>query len=552
MRNLLFLLLISFSLPSLAATYYVDCNSGNDSNDGSTAELAKLTVGSITIGANDTIYIKAGTTCEEQISLTVDGVTITNWPTDTDGAQNFATGVSSFTNAGKWIIDCAGSRNYGILATAVSNTTISDGEIRGCVENGISWNLDTASTTDSNFTVSRVIVHDVGPGITITGEADYNNGTCFFARTGPTTGTAVLSGLTFTDTVAYNCGKHGYDTRWRVTNVQHTRALAFNNGLTSTGHGFSIHPLFAEFIGTTGWTDVDGAGAGTVYSRARTSTSDAERLFINSTDNVILTKNTSTPTTPGSGEWGVDATTLYVNIGAALTGKTLLMKRHPHGPFIYTQCVSRNNVDSQAAAEGHGFSADDLSGPAYYFGSFAYDNAGDGFKTLRGESIVWRGTLSYSNDDSGYAITSCTNCEISNSVADSNGTRGFYDLGITSLNVDLTNLIATNDATRGFSFVAGTLAASGFSQANLYSYRNVNNSCTGVTCTTTIDPPYIGGSNPTTRDGFKLKSGSTLIGTGTPLNVGGYIGVDGRAFSIPNPAIGAFEAQEILNRTTRN
>lgn len=553
MIRYLFLVLFLLSSAVNAATYYVDCDNGNDSNDGSGTSVPKLTVGSITIGANDTIYIKSGTTCNEQISITVDGVTITNWPTDTDGERNFVTSPISFDPSGKWTIDGDNTRAYGILTTAASSVTITDGEIKNTTENGISFNLDTAATTDSNFTVTRVIVHAIGPGITITGEADYNNGTCFFARTGPSTGTAVLSTITYTDTVAYDCGKHGYDARWRVTNVTYNRALAYNNGLTGTGHGFSTHPLFAEFVGTTGWTDVDGGGAGTIYSRARTSTSDVEQRFINSTDNVILTKNTGTPTTPGTNEWGVNATTLYVNIGASLTGKTLLMKRHPHGPFIYTNSVSWGNLDGLTANEGHGFSADDLSGPAYYFGNYAYDNAGDGFKTLRGESIVWRGNISQSNDDSGFAITSCTNCEFTNNTADQNGTRGFWDGGVTSVNVDISNNIATNDATRGFSMETGTVAASGYSDVDNITFGNVNNGCTGVVNCTATDPMYAGGRVPRNREGLRLKAASTLRRDGTEQNVGNYIDGLGRAFSHP-PTIGGMEAasgDEASTRTNR-
>ncbi len=539
------LLALFYCLDSFGATYYVDCTNGNNSNDGLSTGAPKLTVGNITIGASDVIRIKGGTVCNEQITLTsVDGVTIENWPSDSDSVND---------TSGRWIIDGQNTRSYGILADRTTNTTISDGILRNATQNGHAWVNDSAGVTDSNMTLNRVIAHDIGPGIyPMSGESEFDNGTCFFARTGFNTGTAVLDGLTYNDTVAYNCGKHGYDTRWRLLNVTYNRAVAYEAGLTSTGHGFSIHPLFETFT-ATGWTDADGGGAGTVYYRDRSSNSNQERRFINSTNNVILDQNTGTPTAPSTNQWGVvsaggggactgNATVgcLYVNIGGALTGKTFIVKRFPHGPFIYNQCVSYNNRDSQSLVEGHGFSADDLSGPAVYNSSYAYGNEGDGFKTLRGESIVWRGNLSYLNGDSGFALTSCTNCELTNNTADSNVTRGFWDGGIVSVNVDITNNIATNDVARGFSMSAGTVAASGYSDASNITFNNANNGCTGVVNCTASDPGYVGGLTPTTKEGFRLGTGAARR-AGTDLNIGNYQDNGNRAFAHP-PSIGAWEA----------
>ena len=541
-------LLCLLSVQAWGAIYFIHGDTGDDLNDGSSALAPKRTYGSITVSAGDYFYIKGGTTLEEQLSITADSITITNWPTDTAGAQNFATGDASYDTSGKWIIDCENTRQFGIYGRAISSLTMMDGEIKNCTENAVHVTADTAATTESNIAHVRLIAHDIGPGIASpSGETQYHIGTCFFARTAyPTvTGTAVLDGVTYTDTVAYNCGKHGYDTRWRVLNVRHVRALAYNSGLTATGHGFSIHPLFETFS-SSGWTNP----SSTIYCRDRSSNSNQERRVVESSANVILTQNTATPQTPASGEWGVvsqggggvcDGSDtvgfLYVNVGSVLTGKSFIVKRFPHGPFWYVDSVAHNNVDALSQAEGHGFSADDLSGPAYYINSYAYDNAGDGFKTLRGESIVWRGDISNSNDDSGFAITNCTNCEFTNNTANANGTRGFWDIGITSVNVDITNNLATNDVLRGFSMSAGTVAASGYSDADNNSYGNVNNGCSGVVNCATSDPSYLGGASPTSAAGFCLEPDSALLDAGT--YIGAYIyGYGGE--SLPNPSpIGA-------------
>lgn len=527
MRRYLALLLCALSMQVGAVTYYIDCTGGSDANNGLSTGAPKLTVGSITLGANDSLNIKGGSVCAEQISITsLSGVTIAAY------------------GAGKWIIDGGNARSYGILATSTDNTTISDGEIYGATENAISWNNDTAATTKTTFTVNRVTAHDIGPGLaTPSGEAQFNDGTCFFARSGPSTGTAVLTRLTYNNTIAYNCGKHGYDTRWRVESVLHNRAVAYRSGLSATGHGFSSHPLFAN---TGGWALV----SGNIYTRDRSSAADQERRIVNSTDSTVLLQNTSTPLTPGTNEWGVIAAggggactnnvslgCLTVNIGGAITGKTFIVKRMPHGPFTYLECTAYDNVDSQLANEGHGFSADDLSGPARYFSSLAYGNAGHGFTTLRGENIQWVGNVAFDNGGSGIHFNNCTNCEVTNNSVSANTTRGIWDAGITSINVDITNTIAISDRTRGMSVVAGTSGAAGFSSSNNYSFNNSTNACSNVTCVE-ADTKLTGGPYPTTAADFRLEAASPLIRAG--VYVGPYSDYRGCPFWNP-PSIGAYE-----------
>lgn len=65
--------------------------------------------------------------------------------------------------------------------------------------------------------------------------------------------------------------------------------------------------------------------------------------------------------------------------------------------------------------------------------------------------------------------------------------------------------------------------------------------CTQEVGTTSSDPTLLGGTNPTTADGFKLKSSSSLCGAGTPTDA--KYDYEGYRFGIP-PNIGAFATCE--------
>lgn len=85
---------------------------------------------------------------------------------------------------------------------------------------------------------------------------------------------------------------------------------------------------------TSGWTD----NGGGVYQRAHGS-ADADIMFVptqNDDDGFarMLTKNTSTPTTPSAGQFGRDATNFYVHLVGDASANSHTIKRHSTG-FLY-------------------------------------------------------------------------------------------------------------------------------------------------------------------------------------------------------------------------
>ena len=518
----LFLLLASFE--AFGATYYLNSTVG-PGGDGSESSPYDA-FSDITIAASDTVYCTG--TFKEQISLTsIDNVSIIP----------YGTGC---------VIDGENTRDYGILADRTSNLTIGTVEIKSALKNGIKVFVDTASTTDSGIDIAAV-VHDVLTGdSTPANEAELEIGTCILVRTGPTTGTSVLNDVDLSDAVTYNCGKHGIDIRWRVTNVIGEDIVSYRNGSLVPGHGVSTHPMY---INIATWTLV----SGNVYTRDRLSSADNEQRMINATDSVALAKNTSTPTTPGSNEWGVVAAgaggactnnvstgCLYVNIGGSLAGKTFTLKRHPHGPFNFKRLESYRNIESTPGnAEGHGLSADDLSGPLTCEECYFHDNEGAGGKTLNGESIKFLNSISARNRI-GFECTRGNGFEVLNSVASESEAQGIWDQGSTCLSTVLKNSVASQNGTageaNGISFSAGT--ASGLTQATNFAYGNsATGQCSNATCTNS-DPKFIGGDRPTTKYGFIPKSDSALCRAGTSID------------NNLDPSVGAFDCNEIYNLDT--
>ena len=528
------LLLLLFPAVAGAATYYLNSTVGAGGNGSQGSPYDAFA--DITIAANDTVYCTG--TFAEQISLTsVDGVSILPY-------SNGCTITGSSV------------RDYGILADRTSNLTIGAVEVTGALRNGIKVFVDTASTTDSGVDIAAV-VHDIGPGDnTPSSESDLEIGTCILIRTGPNTGTAILDDVDVSEAQTYDCGKHGMDFRWRVTNVRGDNVKAYRNGNTATGHGVSIHPLYTNI--TSGWTVVSGS----VYTRDRLSATDNEQRMVNTTDSVALTKNTGTPTSPGSNEWGVVAAggggactngaslgCLYLNIGAAPTGKTFALKRHIHGPFNFVALEAYENVETtDGDGEGHGISADDLSGPMTCERCYLHDNEGVGGKTLNGESVQFISSISARNRI-GFECTRGAGFDVLNSIASESEDQGIYDGGSICKTMTVKNSIASRNGTsstaNGISLSAGT--ASTLTETANYAFGNsAAGQCSNATCTN-ADPRYIGGTSPSTASGFQLLRSSPLIGAGSPL--GAKYDYNGIRFSNP-PSIGAYSDSAFGFRST--
>lgn len=532
-RRIALLLICLASAQAWGATKWFDayCATPGDGTTsfctGATAPFDQFS--DTTISANDTLNCTG--VFNEQISSTnVSGVTITP----------YGSGC---------IIDGQNVRDYGILNDRGSNWTINGIEIRNALKNAIKIFTLTGSTTITGTTLNDTILHDIGPGIyPAANEAEFEVGTCLLVRTS-TSSTAIVNGVTVNRVKAYDCGKHGMDFRFQVKNILIDGAEVYANGGTATGHGISFHPWKETYTGVTtaGWV----ATAGGVYTMNRKSNNDSEQLVIDQTNHIILTKNTATPKTPALNEWGVvagggggdcpnNATTgcLYARITGDADPDTVTMavKRFPHGPIMVKNSYAHDNLSGVDTAEGHGFDADDLTGPITFQSNLSENNYGSGFQAFYSEQANLIGNISRKNGKQGFFLYNCSICKLISNAADQNGDLGAYDGGVTTLGLVARNNAFTNNITRGAGVSNGTAAASGFSSAANISFGNGANGCNNLTCTTT-DPQYIGGTRPTDALGYCPKSGSLLIRAGSGA---GGLATDhmGTLFEMPNPTIG--------------
>ena len=531
MRKTLIILAILF-LPagiSHGAVKYFDstCATPGDGTSpvcsGSTAPFDQFS--DTTIASTDFLLCKG--TFTEQITLTnVTGVAI--YPYDSTGC----------------VIDGQNTQDYGISADRTTNLTVGPIEIKNATRNGIKVFTGTAATTISGVRIIKTNVHDIGPGTVLPfSEYEVEKGTCIFLRTN-TSSTAIIDGVSIEGTVTYNCGKHGIDFRFQVRNVVVDNATVHDTGLTATGHGISVHPWKET---ATSWTQA----SGNVYYRNRFSANDQEQRIVDQTSRRVFTLNTSSTTNPGVYEWattsiGVGACTtagttgcIYANIGGPNPGTmTISVKRFRHGPFLIKNSVAYNIDSGVDTAEGHGFDADDLSGPVTFLNNKSYENYGNGFMTFFGENVRFIGNISMNNGGSGLYTYLCTTCQVINNTLHSNDDIGLYDGGAENYGLKVYNNIFTNNTTRSAGLTGSTTGSSGFAQENNIAWNNVtNNVCNGFTCIQ-ADPHYVGGVDPTTVNGLKL-FGSTYGSDGTPV-LGGEPDFAGREFD-SGRSIGAFQ-----------
>jgi hypothetical protein len=518
MRCLLLLTLLVAS-QAWAATKYFDstCAAPGDGSSpvcsGSTAPYDQFS--DATVSAGDMLMCTGE--FREQLSLT-NVASITVWP--------YGAGC---------VINGQGSRDYALLADRTSGLVVGALELKNALKNGAKVFNTTFATTVRGIKFDRTVIHDNGPGIyPAVNEAEFEVGTGLLIRT-DSSSSAIIDGVTLLGVKSYRNGKHGMDFRFQVRNVLVDGFEVYENGATATAHGLSIHPWK---VTVTGWTDVDGGGAGTIYSRARLSVNDQEQLMIDQTNKVVLAKNTATPTTPGINEWGIDSTTLYCNIGAAgCSAVTVALKRYPHGPFRIQSGYAHDNYSGVDSAEGHGLDADDLTGPATFIGNLSEKNQGNGLMTFYGEGVDFIGNISRDNARTGLLIYLCTTCSAISNTLDGNGDLGLYDSGVKTTGLKAKNNALTLNATRGGSVTAGTAGDAGFSSSNNFTFGNVaNNGCINLTCSAT-NPGYARTTSRNEPDAYCLETGDAALGAG--VYVGPWATGYGREDLGNPPVIGA-------------
>lgn len=493
------------------ATTYVDKSAAVD-GDGTTESTPRNVVPTLTTG--NTYLFKVGVNVGQQLTIPADSITL--------GAYG--------SGGGKAKIDGASTLNYGIYGIAVSGVTVSDFEIYGTRKGGVHIENDTASTTKTDIVIKRCLVYNVDPGGLLNNtEANIRIGTGILVGSGPTTGLAAINRVRIEDCVVHHCGRFGIDIRWRTLNVTRKRCRVYTCGYQAPGHGISSHPIGSTL--TSGWTSSAG-GDGNIFKRARASTNDVEQLLTDGTDALMLTKVGGT--TPAYGEWSVDATQIYVNIGVNPNGKSLLLKRHLHGPFLDMDHVVYDIRDF-TGVEGHGIDGDDSSGPMTILRCISYGNQGAGFNHNYGESITHRACLAYNNTKQGFKWLNIATPKAYGCTAGNNATRGFqWDGGA---NGEAKNCVATlnassGEATTGTGFnVAST--HTGFASATNAVWQNRGSTQvagTGITASITTDPKFL--------SDYSFIAVSSLKDAGTHL---GYVrDVQGKQRPNP-PAVGAHD-----------
>lgn len=523
------------------ATYYVAASGVNgDGSQGSPwVNLSNVVWGGSGLTAGDTLLLKGGDTFTEELVITEDGITIGSY------------------GDGYAIIDADDTRDYCVKANGKSNLVISSLHCKNALYNGVYIYNETA-TTASNIHIKDVWVDSIGPGSGAPGtfvvtELAIEKGTGFQIRSGKGTITAAFAPVEHVlleNCRATNCGKHGFDFRWEVFDVVVRNCYSDNCGATGTGHGFSCHPLVS---GLSGWS----LESGNVYSTNRYSSGgivydDEQRLVWTSAPNPsstldrILTQNTSTPTTPSAYEWGIDATKIYINIEQNPTGESFLLKRRPHGPFVYEDCFAENNVsDPSPGIEGHGFSADNLSGPMTWKRCISINNEGRGFMSFKGEDITLESCVSFNNATGGAHYNDTSSGAVRNFVSMQDTARG---VAWTS---DAQNGEVTNTIVYGVqNGVFGSAYYAQFS-GTVSSESNVHYNASGATKTnnisaTEVDPLL---ADPNNGDG-RLQAGSPCIRAGTKWwasQADQPQGQDGLRFPLSaagKPDIGAYPVRE--------
>lgn len=234
-------------------------------------------------------------------------------------------------------------------------------------------------------------------------------------------GATVRNGLA-EDNTYRRCGYHGSAIYGQVANFRFHGGVWEENALTIDGHGATSFAHRVTYT-NTGWSNP----GGTVYSRAITAPSgttgtpsDVYQVTYNKSPYWNLTKNTSTPTTPGLGEFGFSAGTLYVNVGEApAVGRELKAAVETADISYFNPTVRFTN---KVLNEGSGIQADDFS-RILVIGGRIEDNEGAAVFLNLGRSSLVTGMISERNVLGGVVASAAPLTKVYN-VSAFNGASG--------------------------------------------------------------------------------------------------------------------------------
>lgn len=312
------------------------------------------------------------------------------------------------------------SDTAGMRVSSRSRVTIEDLDI-SCPTTSSSGNgiegFFSSSSEGVGFVVRRCDIHDCK-----------NVGLALFTITvgaGAAVRSLLVEGCTFTDN-----GFHGSTVYGAVQGAKFVSCVYVGNGHTVAGHGASSFAHRNTYT-NTGWTLV----SGTTYKRAVAAPSgttgiptDVYQATYNKSPSWHLTKNTSTPTAPGSNEFGFSAGEIYVNVGEApASGREIKAAVEIATGIQYFFCEFRE-TSNFAGGEGSGSQADDFS-TVQWIGCESADNGGSGLFVNLGGGCSAIGCILRDNAESGFGSAAAVSNAANNNTILRNAIGVNFTLG---------------------------------------------------------------------------------------------------------------------------
>ena len=210
-----------------------------------------------------------------------------------------------------------------------------------------------------------------------------------FHQSGLSFAANAIRGLRYEYCSGDDCGRHGFYKGGIDT--LHLWCNARRNGWKDGGHGFSSQGQNVTSV-TTGWTLV----SGTIYSRP--TTPDALGVWTNHATNTVLVKNTTTPTVPAVGEFGVSGGFTYANAGVDMNTLTSKLAQIPQ-QNTYIGCFAGETYafTPYPFMEGSGFQSDDYTIGNSYIGCVSDSNAGAGLTLNNSANVTVRNFVAKRN-----------------------------------------------------------------------------------------------------------------------------------------------------------
>lgn len=386
-------------------TWYFDSELGVDANDGKSIDKAKksyqvfVLAGFPGAAQGDTYLFKRGTT------QVIDAANINAGAgaSDTVRTKYGAYGVAAVPYS-IWTPPPSGTLNnaYILNVSGRSYTDFEDMYFDGLNRATYSlYMLASGATACSGHALRRCLFTNMAPsalGIP-------NGSGLIFGGTDTSTGDT--SNYLIEDCEFFNNPVHGMIVNGAY-NVTVRRSLFHGNGFDAPtgGHGFSSKYRLQEST-SSGWT----LTSGTIWQRTLAAyQADVYYVKTNVTNYGRLDKNTSTPTTPSVGQFGVSGGILYINMGSVTNPATQTVQ-YAWGRcynLIVEDCEAWGNIRDPRATdvEGHGFAFDNWADNSIFRRNHSHDNQGAGFSLNLGDNNIVESSIATHNAAAGIQCAS--------------------------------------------------------------------------------------------------------------------------------------------------